>query len=57
MSIYIQNCGVYGMIVVSASDEPEAREKMEEFANYDPDYPIEEHEFNSDFAYANYGDM
>jgi hypothetical protein len=57
MNLYIQDSGVYGMIIVAASDEPEAREKMESFSNYSEDDYVEEFEFTSDFVYANYGDL
>ena len=40
MKIYTQDHGVYGHIVVVASDETGARELMKSCRNYDPDQDV-----------------
>lgn len=41
MKVYIQNVGVYGMIVVAANSLSEAEELMMSHYNYDSRYGIE----------------
>ena len=57
MKIYIQDNGVYGMIVVIAISETHARKLMENEHNYRESYEIESHEICSGFCYSNLGDM
>ena len=42
MKVYIQNLGVYGMIVVAANSLEEAETLMKAQYNYDSRYDIEE---------------
>lgn len=55
MNLYIQDNGINGIIIVVASDEPEAHEKMEVFKNHSWEIPLNSYEFNDNFAYATYG--
>lgn len=57
MKIWVQDNGVYGMIICIAHDEEEARKKMKNERNYDRLYPVESYEINEDFIYSNSGDM
>jgi hypothetical protein len=57
MKIFTQDNGWAGCIVVTAKDENDARSKMECAQNYDRAQDVVEWDINSDFFFANYGDM
>jgi hypothetical protein len=57
--IYIQDYGVYGCIIVIASSEEEARNKMRPksgYSGYKDNLPVESFDISEDFVYENYGD-
>ncbi len=58
LKIYIQDHGVYGMTVVIADSELEAREMMkgEGRGEYEENKPIEEYKIEKGFVYENNGD-
>lgn len=55
--IFIQDHGVYGMIVTIAKSEEEARLLMEGEPNYNPNKQLQQYDIRDGFIYANYGDM
>lgn len=57
MKIFIQDCGVYGCIVVVAEDEDSARIMMEDERNYQKDREIQFFPIQKGFIYCNLGDM
>lgn len=56
MQIYIQDHGVYGMIMVIANDEAQARDLMSNEYNYDAAQALEVEEVRAGFMYVNMGD-
>lgn len=56
MKIYVQDHGVYGVIIVVAEGLDSARQKMKLHLNYKPNVFISVHEIE-DFEYSNYSDM
>ena len=57
MKVYVQDHGVYGVIIVTAVNLEQASEKMANggYCNYDKNVEIEEFELQ-DFEYCNLGD-
>lgn len=55
MKMYVQDHGVYGVIVVAANSKEEAATKMVNYHNYDKNTEIEEYEMEN-FEYCNMGD-
>ncbi len=57
MKVYVQDHGVYGVIIVTAVNMEQASEKMANggYYNYDKNVEIEEFELQ-DFEYCNLGD-
>lgn len=57
MKVYVQDHGVYGVIIVIAVNKEQASEKMANggYYNYDKNTEIEEFELQ-DFEYCNLGD-
>lgn len=56
MYIYTQDNGWRGSIIVIASTEEEALEKMKKYYNYDSENEIGKHEINKDFEWCDLGD-
>lgn len=56
LKIFIQDNSWAGMIVVIATDEKQAREKMKQYYNYCEKKSILSHDIIEDFSYSCYGD-
>lgn len=56
LKLYIMNLGYYGMIIVTATSEVEARQKMGVNSHYDDSEKVMEFEITSDLQYVTYLD-
>lgn len=56
MNIYIQNRGSYGVSIVFATSESEARHVIDREIGFDPSWEIEEYPVGSGFSYHANGD-
>jgi len=57
MKLYVQEHLWAGVIIVIATSEFDAREKMCKYHNYDSFGEVLEYEIDENFEYANYGDL
>lgn len=56
LKLYVMDCSYYGMIIVAATSQEDAREKMRNNYNYCESNEIECFDFDADFEYCNLGD-
>jgi len=56
MKIYIQDHGVFGVLVAIAENEEQARDFMEGSINYSPKVELEERDLIPGLIVENYGD-
>jgi len=54
--IFVQDLGVFGVIIVVAYTLEEAHKKMSECENYDQNSRVDEYEIDG-FSYCNLGDL
>ena len=57
LKIYVQDHGIYGMVMVVSTDLEAAKVVMSRYPNYNPDVEVWEFEIESGMSWCNLGDM